>query len=175
LLADAGVDLVEQPIARQNREGMARLVARSTVPIMADEALRGPEDAYDFAKKAAADVFAVKIEQAGGLFAAKQVQAIADAAGIALYGGTMLEAGIGTVASAHVFATFPRIAFGTELFGPLLLTEELLVEPLRYGDFALQVPNGPGLGISLDKDKLDFFRRDRAARSTTHRSPSRER
>ena len=175
LLADAGVDLVEQPIARQNREGMARLVARSAVPIMADEALRGPEDAYDFAKKAAADVLAVKIEQAGGLFAAKQVQAIADAAGIALYGGTMLEAGIGTVASAHVFATFPRIAFGTELFGPLLLTEELLVEPLRYGDFALQVPNGPGLGISLDEDKLDFFRRDRAGRSTPHRSSPRER
>ena len=175
LLADAGVDLVEQPIARQNREGMARLVARSAVPIMADEALRGPEDAYDFAKKAAADVLAVKIEQAGGLFAAKQVQAIADAAGIALYGGTMLEAGIGTVASAHVFATFPRIAFGTELFGPLLLTEELLVEPLRYGDFALQVPNGPGLGISLDEDKLDFFRRDRAGRSAPHRSSPRER
>ena len=131
---------------------------------MADEALRGPEDAYDFAARAAADVFSVKIEQSGGLFAAKRVQAIADAAGIALYGGTMLEAGIGTVASAHVFATFPALEFGTELFGPLLLTEEILSTPLNYGDFALTLPDRPGLGIDLDEDRVGFFRRDRKAR-----------
>ncbi|WP_044562897.1 muconate/chloromuconate family cycloisomerase [Azospirillum sp. B4] len=165
LLAEAGADLVEQPIPRANRDGMARLAARSAIPIMADEALRGPGDAYDYASRAAADVFAVKIEQSGGLFAAKQVQAIADAAGIALYGGTMLEAGIGTAASAHVFATFPGIAFGTELFGPLLMTEEILAEPLSYGDFTLAVPTGPGLGVVLDDDKLAHFRRDGAGRT----------
>ncbi|NIJ08155.1 muconate cycloisomerase [Sphingomonas vulcanisoli] len=164
MLADAGCDLVEQPINRHDRAGMARLAARAAIPIMADESLHGPEDAYDFAVRAAADVFAVKIEQSGGLFAAKRVQAIADAAGVALYGGTMLEAGVGTIASAHVFSTFPKLAFGTELFGPLLLTEEILEEPLDYGDFALRVPTGPGLGIALDEDRLAFFRRDAASR-----------
>ena len=166
MLADAGVDLVEQPIIRHNRAGMARLTARSRIPIMADEALRGPEDAYDFAVRAAADVLAVKISQSGGPSAAKRVQAIADAAGVALYGGTMLEAAIGTIASAHVFATFPEIAFGTELFGPLLLTEEILEEPLVYGDFSLKLPSGPGLGVTLDEDRIAFFRRDRADRPT---------
>ena len=165
MLADAGCDLVEQPIARHNRAGMARLTARSPIAIMADESLHGPETAYDFAVAAAANVFAVKVEQSGGLFAAKQVQAIADAAGIALYGGTMLEAAVGTIASAHAFATFPALAFGTELFGPLLLTEEILVEPLRYADFGLDVPAGPGLGIALDQDRVAFHRRD-AARAT---------
>lgn len=165
MLADVGCDLVEQPIVRHNLAGMARLAARARIPIMADEALQGPASAYAFATHAAADVFAVKIEQSGGLFAARQVQAIADAAGIALYGGTMLEAGIGTVASAHVFATFPTLAFGTELFGPLLLTEEILKDPLIYEDFTLAVPAGPGLGISLDEDRAGFFRRD-AARPT---------
>lgn len=160
MLADVGCDLVEQPIIRHNRAGMARLVAMGRVPIMADEALQGPTDAYAFATEAAADVFAVKIEQSGGLFAARQVQGVADAAGIALYGGTMLEAGVGTIASAHVFATFPTIAFGTELFGPLLLTEEILEQPLGYGDFALAVPTGPGLGITLDEDRIAFLRRD---------------
>jgi muconate cycloisomerase len=140
---------------------MARLCARSPIPIMADEALQGPATAYDFARDAAANVFAVKIEQSGGLTAAKQVQAIADAAGVALYGGTMLEAAIGTVASAHVFATFPRLAFGTELFGPLLLTEEILEEPLDYRAFSLAVPEKPGLGIALDEDRIAFFRRDK--------------
>jgi muconate cycloisomerase len=166
MLADVGCDLVEQPIIRHNREGMARLRAAAAIPIMADEALHGPDDAYDFARRGAADVFAVKIEQSGGLFAAKTVQLIADAAGIALYGGTMLEAAVGTIASAHVFATFPNIAFGTELFGPLLLTEEILEVPPVYGDFMLKVPAGPGLGISLDEDRIAFLRRDAAARPT---------
>ena len=160
MLADAGCDLVEQPIDRTNRAGMARLVARSRIPLMADEALQGPADAYALASGGAADVFAVKIEQSGGLFAACRVRAIAEAAGVALYGGTMLEAAVGTIASAHVFATFPTLAFGTELFGPLLLTEEILREPLSYRDFALDVPTSPGLGITLDEDRIAFLRRD---------------
>jgi len=166
MLADVGCDLVEQPISRNNRAGMARLRAAGIIPIMADEALRGPVDAYDFSVRGAADVFAVKIEQSGGLVAAKAVQAIADASGVALYGGTMLEAGIGTIASAHVFATFDKLAFGTELFGPLLLTEEILESPLAYGDFELKVPAGPGLGIALDEDRIAFLRRDAEPRPT---------
>lgn len=162
MLADAGCDLVEQPIDRSNRAGMARLRAAARIPVMADEALYGPASAHDLVDAAAADVFAVKIEQSGGLFAARAVQAIADAAGVALYGGTMLEAAIGTAASAHVFATFPRLAFGTELFGPLLLTDEILQTPLDYADFTLGVPDGPGLGIALDEERIAFLRRDRA-------------
>ena len=164
-LADAGCDLVEQPIALSNRAGMARLTSASRIAIMADEALHGPETAFDFAANAAADVFAVKIAQSGGLFAAGRVAAIADAAGIGLYGGTMLEGGIATVASAHLFATFPHLEWGTELFGPLLLTEEILTEPLDYSEFSLKVPTGPGLGIALDEAQIARFRRDRAERS----------
>jgi muconate cycloisomerase len=83
----------------------------------------------------------------------------------------MLEAGVGTIASAHLFATFPQLAWGTELFGPLLLTEEILTEPLGYGDFALKVPDRPGLGIELDPNRIDFFRRDRAG-TRTHSFPA---
>jgi muconate cycloisomerase len=166
MLADAGCDLVEQPISRHNRAGMARLTAASPIPLMADETLRGPEDAFDLATRRSADVFAVKIEQSGGLFAAKRVEAVALAASIAVYGGTMLEASVGTIASAHLFATFADLPFGTELFGPLLLTEEILAEPLGYGDFALKVPTAPGLGVRLDREKVDYFRRGGPARSS---------
>ena len=75
-------------------------------------------------------------------------------AGIGLYGGTMLEGAIGTLASAHVFSTYPELAFGTELFGPLLLTEEIMAEPLPYRDFMLHLPQKPGLGIEVDKEKV---------------------
>ena len=167
MLEDAGCDLVEQPVAAHLRGAMARLAQRFTIPIMADEALDGPASAFDYAAEAAADVFAVKIQQSGGLYAAGKVGAIADAAGIGLYGGTMLEAGVATAASAHVFSAFPNLSFQTELFGPLLLTEEILTEPLEYADFSLKVPDGPGLGVTLDEDRVSFFRRD-ADRESFH-------
>ena len=165
LLVDAGVDLVEQPIEGANRAGLARLRALGLIPIMADEALRGPNDALAIASIGAADVFSVKIEQSGGLSAARRVYAIAEAAGVELYGGTMLESGVGTIASAQLFATFPKLHWGTELFGPLLLTEEILAQPLVYGDFALALPTGPGLGIALDDERLAFFRRGASRRT----------
>ena len=164
-LEDAGVELVEQPIALSNRKGMARLAAKANVAIMADEPLHGPETAFDFASAGAADVFAIKIMQSGGLYAAARVAAIADAAGVGLYGGTMLEGAVGTIAAAHLFSTFPQLEWGTELFGPLLLTEEILTEPLDYSEFSLKVPDGPGLGIALDEARLNRFRRDGAPRS----------
>jgi muconate cycloisomerase len=163
MLADAGCDLVEQPVPRDALGAMTRLTARHAIPLMADEALHGPRDAFAIAATSGARVFAVKIAQSGGLHPAHDVACIASAAGIGLYGGTMLEAGVGTAASAHLFATFPKLAWGTELFGPLLLTEEILAEPLDYADFTLGVPTGPGLGIALDEDKIAHFRRDRTA------------
>jgi len=163
MLAAAGCDLVEQPVPSQALAAMTRLSKRHAIPIMADESLHGPADAFRIAAAAGARVFAVKIAQSGGLIPAQAVGAIADAAGIGLYGGTMLEGGVGTAASAQLFATFPNLHWGTELFGPLLLTEELLAKPLRYEDFSLLVPDGPGLGVSLDEDKVAHFRRDRTA------------
>ena len=106
-LADAGCELVEQPVA--SAAALSRLVRRFPVALMADESLHGPESAFAIAKVAGADVFAVKIEQSGGLHAAQRVAAIADAAGIELYGGTMLEGAVGTIASAQVFATFAKL------------------------------------------------------------------
>ena len=157
-LADAGCELVEQPVA--SAAAMGRLVRRFPVALMADESLTGPDSAFEIARVHGADVFAVKIEQSGGLFNGQRVAAIADAAGIGLYGGTMLEGAVGTVASAHLFATFAHLQWGTELFGPLLLTEEILQQPLDYSDFELTVPTGPGLGIALDEDRIARFARD---------------
>ena len=87
--------------------------------------------------------------------------------GIGLYGGTMLEGSIGTLASAHAFATLERLDWHSELFGPLLLTEDILVEPPTYRDFQLLLPQGPGLGVSLDEDRLAHFRRDRSSLAVT--------
>jgi muconate cycloisomerase len=57
------------------------------------------------------------------------------------------------------------LAWGTELFGPLLMTEEITAEPLQYQNFELVVPTRPGLGVALDEDRLRFFQRDGERRS----------
>ncbi|KAJ8138845.1 hypothetical protein OY671_007943 [Metschnikowia pulcherrima] len=77
----------------------------------------------------------------------------------------MSEGSVGTAAAAHSCSTFATSAWGTELFGPLLQTEEILATPLEYADFASTVPKGPGLGIELDEDKVRHFRRDAPERT----------
>lgn len=159
-LQEAGCELVEQPVPARYRRAMAELASRYEIAVMADEALNGPEDALAVARANAADVFAVKVAQSGGLKRASEVVAIGQAAGLGLYGGTMLETGLGTAAALQLFATTEHLSWGTELFGPLLLTDDILAEPITYRDFCVEIPTGAGIGAALDPDKIAFFRRD---------------
>ena len=160
-LEAAGVDLIEQPTPREQRGALTRLASRFIVPIMADEAVTGPEDALELVRGACADVFALKIAKSGGIYGMMRTAAIADAAGVSLYGGTMLEGSIGSIASAHGFAALPQLAWGTELFGPLLLKDDIVTARPSYRDFDLHMPEGPGLGLHIDEEKLAFYRRDK--------------
>ena len=160
-----GVGLIEQPVARRNRRALQRLTARFDVPIMADEAVHDAVDAFELAADAAADVYALKISQAGGLWPTLRAAAVADAAGVGIYGGTLLEGTVGSIAAAHVFAACPTLAWGTELFGPLLLKDDIVVARPDYRDFEMQLPQTPGLGVQLDLDKLSFYRRDRQSKT----------
>lgn len=158
-LQDNGVDLVEQPLVRENFEGLARLTAMFIVPIMADEAVTGITDAFKLAKIRGGDVFALKIAKAGGLTNVLKVATIAEAADISLYGGTMLEGTIGTVASAQAFSTLRSMSWGTELFGPLLLTDDIVKKRIVYTNGVMQLPEGPGLGLELDMDQVNKYKR----------------
>ncbi|MHA6346328.1 muconate/chloromuconate family cycloisomerase [Roseivivax sp. CAU 1761] len=160
-LQDAGCELVEQPVPARFRSAMAELTHGYAIAVMADEALNGPEDALEVAAARAADVFAVKVAQSGGLKRASEVVAIAQSAGLGLYGGTMLETGLGTAAALQLFATVETLHWGSEFFGPLLLTDEILADPLVYRDFCVEIPRGPGIGVALDPDKIAFYGRDR--------------
>ncbi|WP_318527974.1 muconate/chloromuconate family cycloisomerase [Albidovulum sediminicola] len=160
-LQEAGCELVEQPLPARYRKAMAELASGYEIAVMADEALNGPEDALEVAAAKAADVFAVKVAQSGGLKRASEVIAIGQAAGLGLYGGTMLETGLGTAAALQLFATVETLRWGTEFFGPLLLTDDILANPVVYRDFCVEIPRGPGIGATLDPDKTDFYRRDR--------------
>jgi muconate cycloisomerase len=159
VLADLGVTLIEQPLPAWNNAGMARLSARSTVPLMADESVFTTHDMMDVARHAAAEAVSLKIVKHGGLIGTKAVAAVAGAAGIGLYGGCLLESSVGAAAHLQVFSTLTDLPWGCEHFGPQILTEDLVTEPLRFADFHIHLPTGAGLGVTLDSDKLRRFAR----------------
>jgi muconate cycloisomerase len=159
VLAELGVRLVEQPLPAWDLAGMARLRARSTVPLMADECVFSAHEMLDVARAGAADVVSLKLVKHGGLLATRKVAAVAEAAGIGLYGGCLLESSIGAAAHLQVFAGLRELAWGCEHFGPQILTDDLVTEPLRFADFHIHLPTGPGLGVTLDPDKLRRYAR----------------
>jgi muconate cycloisomerase len=159
VLADLGVLLVEQPLPAWNIPGMARLRARSAVPLMADECVFSPHDMLAVATSAAADVVSLKLVKHGGLLNTRKVAAVAEAAGIGLYGGCLLESSIGAAAHLQVFAGLRELGWGCEHFGPQILTDDLVTAPLRFEDFQVHLPAGPGIGVALDHDKLRHYSR----------------
>ena len=158
-LAELGVALVEQPLPAWNVAGLARVRARSAVPVMADESVFTPHDMMAVAEAAAADTLSLKLVKHGGLLGLRKVAAVAEAAGVSLYGGCLLESSIGAAAHLHAFAGLRTLAWGCEHFGPHILTEDLALEPVRIEDFQIHLPTGPGLGVALDPEKLRRFAR----------------
>ena len=159
ILADCGVKLVEQPLPDWNVAGMARLRQRCGVPLLADESVFTTHDMLVVAAAGAADAISLKLVKHGGLLATRDVATVAQAAGVALYGGCLLESSIGAAAHLHVFASLRTLAWGCEHFGPQILTEDLVTEPLRFENNHIHLPKGPGLGVTLDPDKLRRFAR----------------
>ncbi|MDN5747162.1 MAG: muconate/chloromuconate family cycloisomerase [Pseudonocardia sp.] len=159
-LAEAGVELIEQPVPGHDVDALAAISAALPIPVMADESLRTPADAIRLVGARAAGVFAVKTTKSGGLRASRAIAEIAAAAGIPCYAATSIESPIGTAAALHFACSTPTLGWGSELFGPLLMAEEMLVEPLVYDADGLHLPDGPGLGVELDPARIAAFRRD---------------
>ena len=126
---------------------------------MADECVFSTHEMLDVVRAGAADVVSLKLVKHGGLLATRDVAAVAVAAGIGLYGGCLLESSIGAAAHLQVFAGLLDLAWGCEHFGPQILTGDLVSEPLRFEDFHIHLPTGPGLGVTLDPAQLRRYAR----------------
>lgn len=158
-LAEAGIELFEQPTPTEQIGVLAELARLTGVPIMADESVQSPHDALEIVRREAAGVIAIKTTKLGGLLRSKETVAVARAAGLACHAATSLEGAVGTTASLHLACADAGFTDGSELFGPLLHKYELLTEPLRYADGRVFLPEGPGLGVELDPEQVDRFTR----------------
>jgi len=80
---------IEQPVKREQRAAMAAITKAIDTPIMADESVFTPTEAIDMVRGEIADLVSIKIMKSGGIARAREIAAIAEAAGITAYGGTM--------------------------------------------------------------------------------------
>ena len=67
------------------------------------------------------------------------------------------DLGITTIATAHVLAAMPSPELGHQQFLTFLV-HDLLTEKVEFVDGNIAVPTGPGLGIELDREALDFYK-----------------
>jgi muconate cycloisomerase len=160
-LEELAVSLVEQPVSALQLEAMASVAARTSIPLLIDEAAFTKEEIARAATMRCGSVYSLKLVKSGGPFEMKRAAAVAAAHGLELYGGCLLESSIGAAAHLAVFASLPKLEWGTEHFGPRILVEDLVTNPLRFEEFEIDVPEGAGLGVEADEDKIRrFARRD---------------
>ena len=160
-LAEMGVALIEQPVAAGRIEAMARIAARSRIPIMIDEAAFTCEQVARAGTTAAGSVLSLKLVKSGGLMELKRAAGVAAAFGMELYGGCLIESGIGAAAHLAVFSTLPTLEWGTEHFGPRILLDDVTKGEIVYKDFQIECPSGPGLGITVNEADLQRMVRNR--------------
>ncbi len=78
-------------------------------------------------------------------------------AGIPICKHAFADLGVTTIATSHVLATLPSPQLGHQQFLTFLV-HDLLATKVEFVDGAIPVPTGPGLGIELDRDALEFYK-----------------
>lgn len=149
--------MVEQPVPAWDVEGMAKVQASVGVPISADEVIVSPHMAIELVRRDAARVFSLKHGKMGGLLPARQIAAIAEAAGLTCFVNSMIELGISVAASLHLAATVPNLVdHGHALMSNLRMKGDILAPgSFRYDGKDILVPRQcAGLGVQIDEDEL---------------------
>lgn len=159
VLGKLGVEMIEQPLARWNLKGMARLNSTSSVTLMLDESICTAQEMFEAAALNSGSMVSLKLMKSGGLRRSQAIANIAEAAGTSLYMGTFLETSLGTAANLHLAATLQHLPLGGETIGPLLMADDIVTCPILYRDGCAHLPEGIGLGVTLDEDKVSEFAR----------------
>lgn len=145
---------VEQPVPDFDLAGMATVRRAVGVPIAADEACTDLRSALELVRAEACDVFVVYPSEAGGLTRARQIAALADAAGKWCAVGSWAELGPATMANAHLVASSSNFPFASDTHYPLQELD-VLAEPLELENGFIEVPGAPGLGVEVDREAVN--------------------
>lgn len=156
-LEDLAIEYVEQPVAAEHIDAMAKLTRLGIVPILADESVHTPEDAYRFISAGAADAIKIKISKVGGYIPARKIIDIAESAGIKLVIGQGICSSLEAAAEAHLACAYPHVHGVAEMVGPTKLKGDLVEPPLDLRSGYLELPKGDGLGVELSARALKQY------------------
>jgi muconate cycloisomerase len=169
-MAEYGLLYMEQPVEGIDR--MAEVAKRVDTPIMADESAWTPQDVLEIAQKKAADIISIYTTKPGGLFNAKKIAVLAEAAGLPCNVNGSVETGVGNAANIHLAASTGVVTFGCVVpvstpkekakqgIAGIYYQDDIIKDAFEYSDGDILVPTKPGLGIELDEDKLKHYRLD---------------
>jgi L-Ala-D/L-Glu epimerase len=160
-LEQYNVAFVEQPVHRLDLDGLARVRSQTRLPIMADESVFTMQDALACIQKGAADILSVYPGKNGGILNTVAIVEMAEAAGVHCAIGSNLEWDIASSAMAHLAVALPNITverYAADLIGPVFHIEHALSAGCTIRGATLTVPQGPGLGVQLDRERLGTLR-----------------
>ena len=142
VLKELGVEFVEQPLAKDDWEGMKVLYAQSSLPLIADESCVKEEDVEKC--KGHFHGINIKLTKCSGITPARRMTAAARSGELKVMVGSMNESTVGSAAIAHLL---PELDY-VDMDGPLLLKEDVATGiGFDYGKIIL--PKTPGLGIQF--------------------------
>ena len=140
-LEELSVELLEQPLAAADREGLALVSAATAIPVVADESCRTTADLADL--QGVVDAVNVKLAKTGSIGEAVRLMTAARALHFGVFLGCMVESSLGIAAAAHL----APLADWVDLDGHLLLSDDPF-EGLRLeGGRVLPDPEAHGLGV----------------------------
>ncbi len=144
MLADFGVELIEQPLPPDDLEGLALVRGASELPIIADESCRTAADIPRLA--GVVDGINIKLAKCGSLREALRMIAVARAHHLLVMVGCMIETSIAITAAAH----FTPLLDFVDLDGAALLKHDPY-QGASIADGRVTLPTGPGLGVARRK------------------------
>jgi len=153
-LDGAGLEYVLDPLKTRDLDQVASLRRQTNVSLAVGRNVRGPADALAVVRCGAASWIEVDLQRVGGLAAARKCAAVAQAAGLGACVTAGPTVGVALAAAMHLAASTP--AFSHCHQSPWQARcDAVLVEPLEPVDGMLAAPQGPGLGVHVDRPRLD--------------------
>ena len=153
-----GIHSVEQPLPPGDPAAL-RLVRESVdTPIMADESVWGPRQAWDLLQAGAVDMLNVYVSESGGLTNSALIFRMAELAGVPCVIGAMPELGIGTAAAVHLGIAMTNLHDPCDACGVIYQIVDVVKESFEVRNGRIWPPTSPGLGVTLDRERLAEFR-----------------
>lgn len=150
------IEYLEQPTPQWDIDGLSKVREHSSIPIAADESVYTLYELLEVIKKGAADIVLVGVNAAGGVWEAKKFCALAEIADLSVNFRAGPELGICLAAHLHLAASSPafRYALDTEYN---YLIDDIIYPIINKNNFK-DVLKKPGLGITVDENKLDKYK-----------------